>query len=454
MDVALILTHRCNLACGYCYAGEHHKTDLDDSVLQRGVDLLFSDGSGRAQLSFFGGEPFLNFDAMQRAVELAEARARSAGAQLTIQCTTNGSLLREEHVRFLTKHGVHVTVSIDGVREAHDHNRPCAGGKPSFDQVHGGLRRLLDAGVPCDAMMVITPDTASYAFISTNFLWSEGVRTIRANIAVDESWTDETRTELREQLVSIGWEVLARRLKNEPISFKPFEAGIRAFDEAAEPFARATDPRRKVVVATSGNLYPCAPMVGEDRDTGKEASLRLGHIDEGPAVIAQRVAQQGVSCDRGKACQCAAYLETGDRYTPGRIGRWYGQVCSEIGHTIAESLARAQLAPKKPASRGRRAMIGLSAIVGAAALGAPLMLLGGEEELPRPCALRTRKQVGMRPDTDYAIAGEMPAYPEPPEPEVFVEGGVSEPIEPPPPREPEPAVDGEMPIEVLGDVEY
>ncbi|MCZ7677293.1 MAG: radical SAM protein [Sandaracinaceae bacterium] len=205
MDVALILTHRCNFACGYCYAGEHHKTDVDEGVLARAVELLFADNAETVQLSFFGGEPFLAFDAMKRAVLLAEREAAARGRRLVLACTTNGSLLDEERVRFVREHGMRVTVSLDGVEEAHDLQRPRAGGGGSFAQAHGGLRRLLDAGVPCDAMMVITPETAEHAYLSVSFLWGEGVRTVRANVALERPWTGEQRAELREQLVSIGW---------------------------------------------------------------------------------------------------------------------------------------------------------------------------------------------------------------------------------------------------------
>ncbi|MEC7523698.1 MAG: radical SAM protein [Myxococcota bacterium] len=426
MDVSLILTHRCNLACGYCYAGEHHKTDIDEGVLRRGVELLFSDGAERAQLSFFGGEPFLAFETMQRATLLAEAKAAELGRQLTIQCTTNGSLLKPEHVAFIRAHDVRVTVSIDGVREAHDHNRPCAGGKPSFDQVHGGLRRLLDAGVPCDAMMVITPETASYAYLSCNFLWSEGVQRVRANLALDQGWTDEARRELREQLVSIGWEMLARRLRGEEVWFHPFEAGMRELEVSLS--AAPSAPRAKLVVGTSGHLYPCAPMVGEDRDAGPEARLRLGHLDDGPAQILEAVRARGVACEKGKGCQCAAYLETGDRYTPGRVGRWYGQVCREIGRTVAEALARTPTErPKRPRRRG--VLLGLAAIVGGAAVAAPLLGPLFRDDAPAPCSLRNQKDFGLSPPGAIAVpedimpaGGLMPPEPEVPEPEVIIDG--------------------------------
>jgi len=436
MDVSLILTHRCNLACGYCYAGEHHRTDIDDAVLRRAVDLLYSDGAEHAQLSFFGGEPFLGFDAMQRATALAEARAAQLGRRLTLQGTTNGTVIDDAALRFILDHGVKVTVSIDGVREAHDLNRPRAGGKPSFDQVHAGLRRLVEAGAHVDAMMVITPQTASSVYLSANFLWTEGVKTVRANLSLDEAWTDAARAELREQLVSTGWELLARRLRGEDVSFKPFERGMQAFAAAAEPDA-ARPERRKVVVATSGNLYPCAPMVGEDRDAGPEAALRLGHLDDGPAAIAAAVAREGVACERGKGCQCAAYLETGSRYRPGPMGRWYAQVCREIGRTLAESLTRAELAATTPTERGprrRRVLFGLAAVVGAAAVGAPLMaglLSGDDEPSPRPCRLRPRKTEDVGP-----VPGAL-APPEPePEPPPMIEGELIE---------PEPIVDGDMP---------
>lgn len=412
MDVALILTHRCNFACGYCYAGEHHKTDIEPGVLERAVDLLFSDGADSAQLSFFGGEPFLAFDAMKRASALAQAKAKETGKHLVLQCTTNGSLIDEEHVRFVLETGMRVTVSIDGVREAHDKNRPCAGGRASFDQAYEGLRKLLDAGAACDAMMVITPQTAEHTYLSVSFLWSEGVRTVRANVALGAAvpWTKSDRAELREQLVSIGWELLARKLRGEDGTFEPFEREIKAH---ASGGTAAAPPRAKIVVATGGNLYACAPMVGDDR--ASEACI--GHLDLGAEKIAELVRAEGVSCGKGGACECAAFLETGDRKTPGQMGRWYGAVCAQIGATIADALAQHERA-QRPRKKSRRPLlIGIAAVLGAA-IAAPIAahVMTSDEEPLRPC--RLRRQIAptaqVRPD-EMPVPGEMPAF-EPPAP--------------------------------------
>ena len=55
MDVSLVLTHRCNLACTYCYAGDHHLAEMTGEVRGRATELLFADGAEVAQLGFFGG---------------------------------------------------------------------------------------------------------------------------------------------------------------------------------------------------------------------------------------------------------------------------------------------------------------------------------------------------------------------------------------------------------------
>lgn len=380
--MTLILTHRCNLACGYCYAGEHVRRDMDAATLDRAVDLLFADGADRAQLSFFGGEPFLAFDAMRRAVARAERHARAAGARLAVQCTTNATALGPEQVAFVREHGIRCTVSIDGVRAAHDLNRPRAGGGSSYDQVRAGLRRLVRTGCAPDALMVISPQTVPYVYASVSELWAEGVGMVRANLVLDAPWTAEDRDELREQLLAVGWELLARRTRGEAVAFEPFERAMR-------PVRRkpAGGRRPHVVVATSGHLYPCAPMVGEDRDDGREAALRVGHLDDGAPAIARRAAACGVGCDDGRGCACAAYLETGDPGTPGPNGRWFGAVCGELGAAIADALARGPYPPRAAGTGGagrRPFVIGVAAALAGLAAGGSALLRAGLPGCKRP----------------------------------------------------------------------
>ncbi len=190
------------------------------------------------------------------------------------------------------------------------------------------------------------------------------------------------------------------------VDFEPF------FPRAGGGGAR----RLKVVVGTSGNLYPCAPMVGEDHDRGPEAALRLNHVSDDPAAIA-RSCDDG--CATGGACACAAYLETGDPTTGGENGRWFAGVCCEIGAAVVAGLAAGALRPipvsmpVPPQRSSRRAFIG-------ALIGGGLALAGGGELV----ALRLSKTACTR------TAGEIAA---PPPPEVqIVESDVAEPPPLPP----------------------
>lgn len=378
MDVCLVLTHRCNLACGYCYAGEHHGRQMEDTVLDRAVDLLFSDGAEVAQLSFFGGEPFLRFAAMTRAVERARRRADERGAELLLQCTTNGTLLDGERVRFAVAHGMRVTLSIDGVREAHDLHRPRAGGASSFDACHRGLHVLLDGGARTDAAMVISPQTVPFVSRSVSWLWSEGIEVVRTSLVLDATWELQDRNELREQLWAVAAEMVARRRSGEA-------AELEALADRRP--TRASRPRPQVVVATDGDLYPCAPMVGEDSAAGPEAGLRIGHLSDGPERIAESVASRGAGCARGVACACAAYLETASRTDPGPIGVWYGHLCARIRAAIADQL-REVAAPR--GGRRRPFLIGLAAAVGGAAIAGSALLRAGLGDDPPRAAIPPR----------------------------------------------------------------
>lgn len=454
MDVTLVLTHRCNLACSYCYAGDHHAAQMDDATAERALDLLFADGSDRAQLSFFGGEPFLAFAAMRGAV--AGARERAAGRPLLLQCTTNGAALTAEHVGFIVENDLRVTVSIDGVREAHDLNRPRAGGQSSFDAVERGLRMLIEAGARPEAMMVITPATAPWVAESVAWLWDAGVERVRANLSLRADW-DDHREVLQRQLVAVGRELLARRLELrrrvreipaalvETLPIVEFEPLVARGDGGGA----CAPERRQVVVGTSGNLYPCAPMVGEDRDVGPEAALRIGHIRDGAEAIAPRCEE---NCGSGGTCACAAYLETGDPTTGGENGLWFARVCREIGAAVVAGLAaettgapRSIVVSAAPPRRHttRRAWLGAMIGVGGLALagGGELVKLRLARDAKPACPRLEGTTAGLlmpppqpaelKPE-DVKVDGMMKAPPPPPP------GGLAPPPAPPPKPAPPP----------------
>ena len=84
MDVSLVLTHDCNLGCGYCYTGAKFRKRMPRAIADKALDLAFNDPAPEVQLSYFGGEPTLEFDMLVDVAREANARAERGSVHRTI----------------------------------------------------------------------------------------------------------------------------------------------------------------------------------------------------------------------------------------------------------------------------------------------------------------------------------------------------------------------------------
>lgn len=167
--LSLAIAQKCNLGCTYCYAqqgefgGPGKNMELAEAL--RAVDLLVgtAEPGARLNLAFLGGEPLVNRKvlraATQRAAELASAR----GAKIGFAITTNGTLLTADDGRFFEEHGFAVSISIDGLQEAHDAQRPFKGGGGSYDAVMARAAPLLrmQQRMQVSARVTVTPRNLS-----------------------------------------------------------------------------------------------------------------------------------------------------------------------------------------------------------------------------------------------------------------------------------------------------
>jgi uncharacterized protein len=163
--LSLAVAQKCNLGCSYCYAqegafgGETSVMPLE--VALASVDLLFRDRQDgeHVHLTFLGGEPLLARSVLGAATEHAQALGCRHGVSVGFAITTNGTLLTPEDGAFFEEHGFAVTVSIDGLGEAHDRQRPFKGGRGSFEQVIDRVKTLLamQRRMQVSARVTVTP---------------------------------------------------------------------------------------------------------------------------------------------------------------------------------------------------------------------------------------------------------------------------------------------------------
>lgn len=167
--LSLAVAQKCNLGCTYCYAQEGTfggpSQSMPIETARASVDLLLRDAKpgDRFNLAFLGGEPLANRGVLRAATEYAARVAEERGAALTFSITTNGTLLTPEDGDFFEEHGFAVTISLDGVREAHNLLRPYKSGKGTFDTIIERARPLLEKQrrMQVSARATVTPRNLS-----------------------------------------------------------------------------------------------------------------------------------------------------------------------------------------------------------------------------------------------------------------------------------------------------
>ncbi len=150
--LSLAIAQKCNLACTYCYAQEGSfggpPTDMTAEVGRAAVRRLMADArpGERVSLAFLGGEPLTRRPLLKELTELAASLAAERGLSVGFSITTNGTLLRPDDADFFERYRFTVTVSIDGIGEAHDRQRPAKGGAGSYERILARLGPLLALG--------------------------------------------------------------------------------------------------------------------------------------------------------------------------------------------------------------------------------------------------------------------------------------------------------------------
>ena len=128
----MVLTLRCDHKCLYCQAGAAGAaapgSDMDLKTVRKSIDLALCSPNKGVTVEFQGGEPLLNWAALEEAVLYGGRKAAAAGKEIKFALVSNFSLMTKEKAGFLIKHGVALCTSLDGPADLHDRNRPRRGG--------------------------------------------------------------------------------------------------------------------------------------------------------------------------------------------------------------------------------------------------------------------------------------------------------------------------------------
>jgi len=148
------VTTQCNYKCKYCCYGENYETfafrkdgvlafssakSLLDKISSLTHSKYFTSYNSPLVLSFYGGEPLLNFPLIQRIVEYAKS-VSFKDRILRFSLTTNASLLAK-HIDFLKENNFALLVSLDGNKETNSY-RVFPNGKSTYDTIMSNLKKV------------------------------------------------------------------------------------------------------------------------------------------------------------------------------------------------------------------------------------------------------------------------------------------------------------------------
>lgn len=183
------LTEKCNLACDYCFVEEviykdASKPAMREERLRDHIEWLITQNpDGFPSVQYFGGEPMLKMDLIKVSTELLDAAVadgRIVGYSHSM--TTNGTLMTQEHARWLVENNVELTFSLDGWRDLNDQHRLFHNGRSSYDLVLRAMELIRQAGGDFSVLVTLRPDTVPMLPEITKYIVSElSCKTVRVN---------------------------------------------------------------------------------------------------------------------------------------------------------------------------------------------------------------------------------------------------------------------------------
>lgn len=148
-QIILELTEQCNLRCSYCIYGENNdlfrefgQKSMDFEIAKKSIDYAAAHSGKELAISFYGGEPLLEFDLLKQCVDYC--RETMPHKDLFFSITTNLTLMTHDKAEYFAKQkDFAVTCSIDGPEEIQNYYRKFPDGTGSFKIVLEGLKNIV-----------------------------------------------------------------------------------------------------------------------------------------------------------------------------------------------------------------------------------------------------------------------------------------------------------------------
>lgn len=203
-STTLDLTEGCNLACDYCFTHSEHKyRSMTPEMGMRILDWWMPqvDKEQEAQVSFWGGEPLLEWELLKMLRHYSYEKAKELQIKSIIWGgTTNGLLYTPDKVEWCRDNNSKLLISLDGIQPSHDLHRCTRKGEGSWKIVDHNVREALKVDPQTRVRLTLSPDNVQYFYESMLYFFEDlGLTHVAYSPVTEAEWTEETFELLEEQ---------------------------------------------------------------------------------------------------------------------------------------------------------------------------------------------------------------------------------------------------------------
>lgn len=222
-------------------------------------------------LNFYGGEPLLCFDLIERTIFSLEKKNKQTGKKAHYALTTNGSLITREIIQKLSRHKFSVEYSFDGLAQNSQRKHG------SFDVAVANIAEILRfPEIRLEVNSVFTPETAASLSESISLITSLGVKDISLSLSLLRPWSDRSLGLLREEMTKLTEFLCAHYRQHRSVPVKNFR------DDGVGGFFFCAGGQDRMAVNSEEEIWGC-DLFG-DYFAGKEKSpaysdFFFGHLD-------------------------------------------------------------------------------------------------------------------------------------------------------------------------------
>ncbi len=179
-QLTIVVTKACQLRCLYCNvnAGDENK-NIDLDTAYKAIDLFLDRTKYKKNvITFFGGEPTIKWKKIDNIINYAKNKAAKKNKELKFSLSTNG-IINDNQIEFLKKNNFSVIISLDGIKEVHDIQRPLVGNKSSYNIICNNIVKLKEKQIIFKVSAVVTEYSVKYLLPFVEEMIKLGVKQIQ-----------------------------------------------------------------------------------------------------------------------------------------------------------------------------------------------------------------------------------------------------------------------------------